>query len=142
LGALGWFKVRKFFHVRRMKRKYKNSTLEADKADITLKKLKFLLEVKKVYKNEDISLNSLAEKLKIAPRYLSQIMNEQMDKSFWDLINNYRIREAKRMLKTGEMDSILDIAYTVGFNSKVAFNRAFKKFTNMTPTQYRKSVKE
>ena len=72
------------------------------------------------------------------PRWLSQIINEELNKNFYDLVNYYRIEEAKKLLVSvnGER-TILDIAYDVGFNTKSSFNRAFKKQTRMTPSQFK-----
>ena len=65
-----------------------------------------------------------------------------MNQNFFDFINGYRIKEAKRLLvdPKGELLTILAIAEEVGFNSKSSFNTAFKKITGMTPTEYKKSV--
>jgi AraC-like DNA-binding protein len=66
-----------------------------------------------------------------------------LNKNFMDLLNNYRIEEAKEMLlKPGKNDrSILEIAFEVGFNSKEVFNRCFKKYTGMTPSEFKKMNK-
>ncbi|MCP5102737.1 MAG: helix-turn-helix domain-containing protein, partial [bacterium] len=140
-GLALYFGTRRYLYVRKLRNKYKNSTLDPEKAESALKKLRVLLESDKIFRDETLSLNSLASKLNIAPRYLSQIMNEQLDKSFWALINGYRVEEAKKMLaETGKRDfSIMEIAFEVGFNSKEAFNRAFKKYTGVTPSQFRGS---
>jgi AraC-like DNA-binding protein len=53
------------------------------------------------------------------------------------LINSYRVNEAKALLINEPQDTILDIAYAAGFNSKASFNRIFKKVTGMTPSEYR-----
>jgi AraC-like DNA-binding protein len=104
-----------------------------------LVELKELLEVKKIYREDGLSLKSLSHQLNIPDHYLSQLINEKLNKSFFDLINFYRVEEAKQMLLTevGEKRNILDIAFEVGFNTKSAFNRAFKKHARMTPSQFR-----
>lgn len=106
-----------------------------------LMELKTLMEEKKVYKDEGVSLKSLSHQLNIPDRYLSHLINERLKKSFFDLINHYRVEEAKKMLVVdNDRKNVLEIAYEVGFNTKSAFNRAFKKHTSMTPTQYRDSA--
>lgn len=124
----------------RQEEKYKSSHLDPEKGEKYLKKLVYLLEVEKVYRDENISLQLLSDKSDIPPHYLSQIINEKMNKNFISLINGLRIEEAKKRLvdpKDRHL-SILGIAFEVGFNSKAAFNRAFKKHTNMTPSEYKK----
>nr|WP_247666498.1 helix-turn-helix domain-containing protein [Aquimarina sp. MMG015] len=72
----------------------------------------------------------------------SQIINEHFNLNFFELINKYRIEEAKELLK-GEKHkkfNIIDIAYEVGFNNKVTFNKSFKKYNNITPSEYVKSL--
>jgi ligand-binding sensor domain-containing protein/AraC-like DNA-binding protein len=121
------------------KEKYKGSTLDPVKAEHHVKKLIYLLEMEKVYRDESLSLQSLAEKLSITTYHLSQVINEKLNKNFFDLINGYRVEEAKEKLTDLKQEqTILGIGFEVGFNSKSAFNRVFKKFTHMTPSEFRK----
>jgi ligand-binding sensor domain-containing protein/AraC-like DNA-binding protein len=126
----------------RKKPKYKDSPLHPDFAQECIKKLNYLMENEKVYTDADISLQSLAEKMSIAPHQLSQVLNERLDRNFPDFINFYRIEEAKRILKSpqGAQQKIDTVAFQVGFNTTVAFYRAFKKYTNTTPTHYKKET--
>jgi len=118
----------------------KNYRLDPDKTEKCLKHLGYLLEVKKIYKDDTLSLSSLSEMLSIPAYQLSQIINVKLNKKFFELINSYRIEEAKKQLTDPEKShlTILDIAYEVGFSSKVAFYNAFKKFTGETPLQLKK----
>lgn len=122
------------------KGKYKDSQLNPQFAEECITKLKFLLDIKKVYTDADISLQSLAEKMSIAPYQLSQLLNDKMDRNFADTINWYRIEEVKTILQSAEgaKRKIQTIAIEVGFNTMAAFYKAFKKHTGMTPTQYKK----
>jgi len=125
-------------------KKYKTSTLDREKAEEMVKQLTRLLEFDKVYRDEKVSLQALAGELGVSYHQLSQVINEKMQKNFFDLINSYRIEEAKERLADPkeEARSVLAIAYDVGFNTKAAFNRVFKKYTGMTPSQYRKAFKK
>jgi AraC-like DNA-binding protein len=137
-GPAIYFLYKKNFF--RQEEKYKSSHLDPERTEEYLRKLLYLLEMEKVYRDENISLQLLSEKSGIQPHYLSQIINEKMNKNFITLINGYRVIEAKKRLvdpKDGHQ-SILGIAFDVGFNSKAAFNRAFKKHTGMTPSEYKK----
>lgn len=125
---------------RKSKYKSKNSCLTRDETDKYIRKLLYLIEEGKIYKNSDLSIKSLSSRLILSPRILSHIINDRLKMNFYELINEYRIKEAQRILtdpKTGNL-SILEIAHEVGYNSKSAFNRAFKKFTRMTPSEFRK----
>lgn len=144
-SVLLWYGLRKkVFPGKEEVKKYKTSTLDREKAEEIVKKLNHLLEYEHVYRDEKVSLQSLARELSISYHLLSQVINEQLHKNFFELINTYRIEEAKKRLadpKEGAR-SILAIAYDVGFNTKAAFNRVFKKHAGMTPSQYRKKFKE
>jgi AraC-like DNA-binding protein len=97
----------------------------------------------KLFLNPDISLKELAENLGIPARKLSILLNQGLNKNFFDYINNYRILTAMEMIEKSEDEkiTILEIMYKAGFNSKSSFNTAFKKFTGMTPTQFKKEPK-
>lgn len=136
-AALYFLYKKNFF---KQEEKYKSSHLDPEKGEEYLKKLIYLLEVEKVYRDENISLQLLSDTSGIPSHYLSQIINEKMNKNFIALINGYRVEEAKKRLidPKDKHLSILGIAFEVGFNSKAAFNRAFKRHAAMTPSEYKK----
>jgi AraC-like DNA-binding protein len=123
-------------------KKYEWSTLTDEKADDYLNKLKLIMHEEKPYLDSSLTLQKLADMIGITPQHLSQTINEKMNQNFFDFVNCYRIKEAKRLLvdPRGELLTILAIAEEVGFNSKSSFNTAFKKITGMTPTEYKKSL--
>lgn len=113
-----------------------------DEPDENLPRLKEKVEVyvqkHKPYTNPQLTLNELATKLKMPSHTLSRVINDGFDKNFFDFINSYRIEEFKRRAEDPNYKhfTLLGIAYEVGFNSKSAFNRSFKKITNQTPREY------
>lgn len=94
----------------------------------------------KPFLEPELTLSDLSERCGIPVHYLSQILNENLNRNFYNFINSYRIEEAKRMLSDPEERNltILEVLYTVGFNSKSVFNTAFKRFAGMTPTDFKK----
>lgn len=124
--------------------KYKTSALQPETVEAVLPQLNRLMEVEQVYLDPDLSLKQLAQRLHVHYNYLSRIINESIGKSFNDYINSYRIREARKRLcdPVHSSRTVLEIAYDTGFYSKSVFNTAFKKFTGMTPSQYKKECKE
>lgn len=122
--------------------KYKTSALLPETVQQVLPKLNKLLDQEKVYLDPELTLKKLAAQLNVHYNHLSQIINEHLGKSFNDYINSYRIEEAKRKLQdpAEARKTVLEIAYDTGFYSKSVFNTAFKKFTGMTPTQYKKNT--
>ena len=102
-----------------------------------LNELDTLFEVKKIYKNNTISLLKLAKHISTSTHALSQVINENKHKTFFELLGYYRIKEAKELLLKSKSIKVADIAFDVGYNSLSAFNSAFKKETNQTPSQFR-----
>ncbi len=92
----------------------------------------------KIYKENNISLEILSKRLNTTRHNTSQIINEHFNMNFFELINKFRIREAISILKEDIYGSlnIIDIAYEVGYNNKVTFNKAFKKETSLTPSEF------
>ena len=123
--------------------KYKKSGLTESFSGELKNELLELLEKEKVYKQNDLNLNGLAEMLGTNRHNTSQVINEHFQMNFFDLINKYRIDEAVHMIND-EMYShlnIIEIAYEVGYNNKVTFNKSFKKVHTVTPSQYIKALK-
>lgn len=94
----------------------------------------------KSYLNPAIGLESLAKELEMGASSLSKLINENVEGNFSDYINQFRVEEAKRILKDNDFEhyTIVSIGLECGFNSKSTFYTAFKKFTGMTPVQFRK----
>jgi AraC-like DNA-binding protein len=118
--------------------------IDPDKADEIMKKVTYLFAVEKVFRKEDISLQSLSKKLSIPSYQLSWIINKKMNVTFSGLVNSYRVEEVKkRLVSSQEADkTILDIAFDAGFNTKTSFNRVFKRFTRMTPSEFRQQKQQ
>lgn len=119
--------------------KYEQSRLtQSEKQEYTAKLKKYFNEYQP-YLNPRLSISDVAKQVGIPVKDLSQIINESLQKNFYDFINSYRIEEAKQMLLREKDDkkTVLEILYEVGFNSKSAFNTAFRKYTGYTPTEFR-----
>lgn len=127
----------------RDEKKYEKSGLSGEKAADSLKKLQALMAGEKPYLNPNLTLNDLSSKLDISGHNLSEILNTQLNLNFFDYINEYRINEVKKHLQDTGKDhlTLLSIALDAGFNSKSGFNLVFKKFTGMTPSEYRQKVR-
>jgi AraC-like DNA-binding protein len=110
---------------------------QLDKFRIRLEKV---IEVEKVFTENELSLAELSKKINIQPYQLSELISRVYGESFFDFINRNRIKEIKSRLDDPASDSysLLGIAMDCGFNSKSSFNTAFKKFTGITPSEYRK----
>ncbi|TGK77570.1 AraC family transcriptional regulator [Leptospira noumeaensis] len=112
--------------------------------NLNLEKLKHdldtLLNVEFVYREEDLNLASLAEKLGIKDYQLSEYINAYLGMNFNRLVNEYRITEICKLIEGNPKANLLSLAYQVGFNSKANFNLAFKSLKKMSPSEYAKLV--
>ena len=104
-------------------------------------KIYTLLEEQKVYREAGFNRAKFSETLHISEHLLSRIINIKFKKSFSDLANDYRVKEAKELLSTSDIP-VTDISYDVGFNSIASFNRVFKNLTGKSPTKYRDDMKK
>ena len=122
--------------------KYEKSGLSEQKAKEHLSELINLMEKEKPFINSNLTLQDLSQKLSISTHNLSEIINSQLKKSFFDFINKYRVDEVKKALADPQKKNytLLAIALDSGFNSKSSFNSIFKKHTNMTPSEYKNVV--
>lgn len=120
------------------KPKYYTSKLKDNEASDYFSKLTSYMQKEKPYLNSNITIKDLSERTTIPARYLSQIINEYAKYNFYDYIAYYRIEEAKRYLSDpANCETVLEVLYKSGFNSKSSFNALFKKFTGQTPSEYK-----
>lgn len=125
-----------------LKIKYATSSLKNVEKEKLIQRLTQSMETSKPYLNENLTLKELANKLETTSNNLSQIMNENFNKNFYEFINEYRINEVKSLLADPKYShySMLGIAFECGFNSKSTFNSVFKQFTGKTPSEFKKSI--
>jgi AraC-like DNA-binding protein len=90
----------------------------------------------------ELSLGKLAKMLHLTSHQLSYVINNGFNQNFYGYINKFRVDKAKKLLiedNNLEKYSMIGIAFESGFNSKTAFNTAFKKITGQTPSEFKKS---
>lgn len=101
-----------------------------------------VVESQKPYLNEALGLGDLANSLGISTKKLSDLLNQHLQTSFYNFINEYRVREVIERLSgpDAEKYTLIAIAFDCGFQSKASFNRIFKQKTGMSPSQWRKGA--
>ena len=85
---------------------------------------------------EKITLSELADKMYVSQWHLSKLLNKHTKKSFSELLNEIRVKEAKQLLKDPSL-RVGDVAEMVGFLDIAHFSRVFKKCTEMSANEYR-----
>ncbi len=119
--------------------KYLGSTMTDDQKRVLAEKLETLMQDEKVFTQSNLTIDHLAQRLETNSKYISQIINEFYLQNYYHYINSYRVNEAKLLLTNPANDkySILGISIMAGFASKSTFNTAFRKFTGITPSEFR-----
>lgn len=118
-------------------KKYETSGLPQSVSLEYKEKLLCLMHVEKLYLNGELQLSELAKSLGASRHHTSQVINEHFEMGFYDFINKFRVEEAKKLLAQNQNENkIIEIAYKSGFNNKVSFYKAFKKFIGITPSEY------
>lgn len=120
--------------------RYKSSKLNiSDKKEI-IKNIRNRMRFDHLYLDPELSIEKLSKVSGIKSREISQVVNEIANQNFFEFVNKYRLEDAMKQLSDPSESSktVLEILYSVGFNSKSVFNSIFKKMTGLTPTQFRK----
>ncbi|WP_020529090.1 helix-turn-helix domain-containing protein [Flexithrix dorotheae] len=120
--------------------KYQKSGLKSEQANEHLQKLILFMEKTEAWKDNELTVAKLSKQTQIPKHHITQVLNEILQKNFFTFVNEYRIEYAKTLIKSPKHQSwsFVAIAYECGFNSKTAFNNFFKKYTEMTPSEFRK----
>lgn len=113
------------------------SIVDQREMDQLVQQLVHIMEAEKPYLNPALKSADLAELLGISTHEFSRLTNQYLGKTFSDLINEYRVLEAKELLAVNSNYTLEAIGNQAGFNSKSAFYKAFKKFQGTTPGQFK-----
>lgn len=120
--------------------RYANKKITAEHALALTERLQKIILEDELYKNPDLKLNDLAKKINISGHQLSQLLNDNLGKSFAAYINEFRINEACELIVNDRGIKLEAIGYEVGFNSKSTFYTAFKKHKLTTPMHYKEQL--
>ena len=125
---------------REKRARYLQSRLAGVDLEQLERRLSELMDGERVYRREDLSLPALAALLQTTPHRLSEYLNNHQQISFSEFVNRRRVEASRELLRTRPDQTVLSIAYDVGFNSKSAFNKAFVRYTGVSPTEFRKQT--
>lgn len=119
--------------------KYQRSAMTHEQLVNIAAKIEIAMREDQLYLEPNLSLADLSKHISVIPNYVSQTLNGQLQKTFFDYINYWRIQRAKKLLSSSS-ETVLEINYSVGFNSRSSFYKCFKAETGMTPIQYRQGT--
>lgn len=118
--------------------RYHTSKLSPEKGRAYFEKIEAVMKEKQLYLHPGLTLTAVAEAVGTSSRNVSEIINKYANQNFASYINNYRVEEAKCLLKKrSKKTKIISVALDAGFNNLSTFNVAFKGITNLTPSEYR-----
>jgi YesN/AraC family two-component response regulator len=121
--------------------KYEKSSLSDSEKSAIHRKILQEMEENRYFARNLASLSDLAHTIRETSHHVSQVINEVMGRSFFEMLAWYRVEEAKRLIREDPQSrlTVEDIAEQVGYNSKSSFNTVFKKLTGQTPSEFRRS---
>ncbi len=117
-----------------------SDSVHNDSTSTAIRRLLDCMEKEKIYLDSQLSLDFLAEHLGLRRATLSELVNKELNKTFSDFVNYYRIEEAKKILELTDY-KMEEVCSRAGFGSRQTFNAIFKAFEHMTPSEYRKAVR-
>lgn len=122
--------------------RYQRSGLSDREAAILKRALLDAMDRDRLWQDSDLTLADLARRLATTPHKLSEVLNSELEQTFYDFVNGYRVRYVQGRIGGEEARNltILSLALDAGFASKSTFNDVFKKHTGQTPSAYRRSV--
>ena len=122
--------------------RYERSGLSDREASILKRALVAAMETERLYQNSELTLADLADRLDTTPHKLSEVLNSQLDQTFYDFVNGYRVKDVQRRIadESSKNLKILALAMDAGFASKSTFNAVFRQHTGQTPSSYRASA--
>jgi len=148
LGHVGIYK----YGVQQERKKIRSYSIEHRSSFVPAKQqknehvagLEKLVVQQKAFLDPTLTLDKVAEQLNLSTSHMSRIINTELGMGFPDYLNSLRVAEAKSHLNNPEFANytLVAIGLEAGFNSKTTFNMTFKKFTSLTPSEYRNSQLE
>lgn len=120
--------------------KYASKKIQKSEAIILIKSLSEVMSEKQFHRNTNIKIKDIAKELDVSSHQLSQLLNDNLGKSFALFINEYRIEEAKRLLQKNNQFTLEAIGFEAGFSSKSTFYATFKKVVGITPSEFKKQI--
>jgi AraC-like DNA-binding protein len=121
--------------------RYEHSKLENVRVDEAIARLEKAMRGERLFRSPDLRLGDVARRIGVNGSQLSELINLHVGLSFYEYINGFRVEQARHDLLEKPDRTVLEIAFECGFNSKSAFNAAFRKATGTSPSEYRRRAR-
>ena len=123
-------------------KKYAKSGLDQSQTNIIKNKLEAIMKNDEPFRDSALKLQDLTDMLDIRRNHLSQILNNEYQMKFFDFINHYRLQAFLISLHSCNLSevNITELAYDAGFSSSSVFYKIFKRYQDISPTQYIKTI--
>ncbi len=141
LALLVFMNRKKKSHLFVPEQKYADKRIATSEAEVLLNRLTQLVENEEPFTDANLKSSDLAKKMQLSVHQLSQLLNDNLGKSFPVFINEHRIAKAQKMLASNDILTLEAIGYECGFNSKSTFYTTFKKITGSTPARYKAQLR-
>ncbi|PCK02940.1 MAG: AraC family transcriptional regulator [Alteromonadaceae bacterium] len=117
-------------------------TSEEKPNDDTITKVTHAIEIDRIYLEQNINIEQFSSRVGLPVKTVSNVINRHFGTNFFEFINSHRVEAAKAMLVDPgySEQTILNILLQSGFNSKSAFHRHFKRFTGVSPSEFRQNA--
>lgn len=124
--------------------RYERSGLTEEEASELESALVAAMQQDRLYRDSELTLADLADRIGTTPHKLSEVLNSQLEQTFYDFVNGYRVKDVQRRIadESSRNLKILALAMDAGFASKSTFNAVFRQHTGHTPSSYRRTLSE
>lgn len=123
--------------------KPESTELAGELVQLLAPQFNMLMNEEKLFTDPELNLDDLAKRLGVTRNIMSQFINDCLKTNFYDYINRLRVEEMKRLLLDPDKEylTIIALATEAGFNSKTSFNRTFRQYTGMTPSEFKQNLR-
>lgn len=138
VAIIYWLGIRGFLIGRKEITQRKSLGLPEEQTAQLLLRLQHVMEHDKLYRDTELNLSKLADRVGTPAKVISGILNQKLGRSFNEYINQFRVSEIKDRLANGDHKkyTLTALAYECGFNSQPTFQRAFKSVVGVTPSEF------
>lgn len=137
-GYMGLNQTSLFSSLKLIEHQPEKTSKELLKHEDIATKIQVYMQNEKPFLIPQLTIDEFAKGISIEPQIISNYLNNKIGINFYEFINQFRVEEFKKRIasRSDNKLTLIAIAFECGFNSKASFNRIFKTFENMTPSDF------